>query len=278
MPAPQAILFKQAARLKFTSFNLKVPQNWKQPQGEDAEMFSSAFKPSERTSSPGMPPLFQPASLNKFHTDSQKMHIAKIGAFIDSTCDAICAAWSKWQASATMAGIIVNAITASGGQVAGIPWAPIIMAEGAKASPMAMKYTTAIANVISSSWLAYTATIKVPGLPFYPAFAAFPSPAAPPTPNTPFPLVALTQVTAPIAPVLMKQQMVAMLGDPSAPFHNELFEAICDAFDKMFQIWQKTTMVTQVMGAGPIPTFAPPYVPAGPVLGGVATMLPGGFK
>src|SRR5436190_13174129 len=97
MPAPQATLFKQAARLKFTSFNLKVPQNWKQPQGEDADHFSQAFKPNEKVSTPGMPPLFQPATLNKYHTDTQKMHIAKIGGFIDKTCDAIASAWSKWQ-------------------------------------------------------------------------------------------------------------------------------------------------------------------------------------
>jgi hypothetical protein len=46
----------------------------------------------------------------------------------------------------------------------------------------------------------------------------------------------------------------------------------------MFKVWQASTMVTQVMGTGPVPTFAPPYVPAGPVLGGVGTMPPGGFK
>jgi hypothetical protein len=36
-------------------------------------------------------------------------------------------------------------------------------------------------------------------------------------------------------------------------------------------------MVTNVLGTGPVPTFAPPYVPVGPVVGGVANMTPGGF-
>ena len=36
-------------------------------------------------------------------------------------------------------------------------------------------------------------------------------------------------------------------------------------------------MVTNVLGTGPVPTFAPPYVPVGPVVGGVGTMMPGGF-
>ena len=46
----------------------------------------------------------------------------------------------------------------------------------------------------------------------------------------------------------------------------------------MFKIWQVSTMVTQVTGTGPVPTFAPPYVPGGPVVGGTAIMSPGGFK
>jgi hypothetical protein len=105
---------------------------------------------------------------------------------------------------------------------------------------------------------------------------AFPGPVAPPTPNVPVPVVALTQV--PPQPAMMKQQMVGQLADPQAPFHAELFEAICDAFDKCFKLWQTTTMVTNVLGAGQVPSFAPPYMPAGPVIGGVGNMPPGGFK
>jgi hypothetical protein len=277
MPAPQATLMKQAARLKFTSFSLKAPPNWQQPQGEAADHFDQAFKPEEKTTSPGMPPLFQPASLNKYHTDSQKMLIAKIGAFIDQTCDAICSAWAQWQATATMTGVMINAVSASLGQVVGIPWTPLIMMSGAKSTPMQLKYTTVIANVVGMAWQTYTATIKVPGLPWYPAFAAFPSPVAPPMPNVPVPIAALTQVTTSLSAALLKQQMVGQLADPAAPFHGQLFEAICDAFDKMFMAWQLSTMVTQVMGTGPVPTFAPPYVPAGPVVGGVGNMIPGGF-
>jgi len=276
MPAPQASAMQQLARLKFTSFNLKVPQNWRDPSGGDAgNHYSRAFKPEEKATTPGMPPLVQPASLNKYHTDTQKMHVAKIGAFIDGMSSAICSAWSQWQSLATMTGVIVTTITASVGLVAGPPWMPLILASAPKASPMEMKYANVIATVLGTAWLQYTATIKVPGLPWYPAFAAVPSPVAPPTPNVPCPVIALTQV--PPQPALMKQQMVGQLADPQAPFHAELFEAIIDGFDKCFKIWQASTMVTNVFGTGPVPTFAPPYVPVGPVIGGVGNMLPGGF-
>ena len=54
-------------------------------------------------------------------------------------------------------------------------------------------------------------------------------------------------------------------------------DSIADAFEKVFQIWQTSTQVTNVMGFGPVPTFAPPVVPMGPVVGGLGTMMPGGL-
>jgi hypothetical protein len=280
MPAPQATLMKQAARAKFASFNLKVPENFQQPQGQDGDHYGQAFKPEEKSTSPGVsvPPLFTAHTMNKYHTDVQKMLTSKFGNFIDKTCEAICSTWSNWQSMATMSGVVVNAVTASLGVIAGPPWTPLILKDGAKANPSELKYTQVIANVLGTAWQTYTATIKVPGMPWYPLFAMVTSPVAPPTANVPTPIAALTQVTAALMPMTLKNQMVAQLGDPKAMYHKELFEAICDAFDKMFKAWQLSTMVTNVMGTGPVPTFAPPYVPGGPVVGGVATMPPGGLK
>ena len=277
MPAPQASAMQQLARLKFTSFNLKVPTNWKDPQGDAGDHYGRAFKPDEKASSPGMPPLFQPASLNKYHTDTQKMHIGKIGGFIDGICSAICSAWSTWQTAATMVGVVINAVTAAGGQIVGPPWTPLILASAPKGSPMEMKYSNVIATVIGTAWLTFTATVKLAGMPWYPAFALLPSPIAPPTPNIPCPFAALVQVPVSISAPILKAQMVAQLADPMAPFSNELFESFADAFEKTYNHWKVSTMVTNVLGTGPVPTFAPPYVPVGPVVGGIGTMTPGGF-
>jgi hypothetical protein len=120
--------------------------------------------------------------------------------------------------------------------------------------------------------------VKLAGMPWYPAFAALPSPVAPPTPNVPCPFAALVQVPVSISCNVLKMQMVAQLADPQAPFAPELFEAISDAFEKCYNLWKVSTMVTNVLGTGPVPTFAPPYVPVGPVVGGIGTMTPGGFK
>ena len=201
MPAPQASMMQQLARAKFMSFNLKVPSNWSEPQGDGAKHYARAFQDGERTSTPGTPPLFQPASLNKYHTDTQKQHIAIYGGFIDGICSAICSAWAQWQSTASMTGIIINAITAAGGQIVGPPLLPMIMASAPRSSPIMLKYSTAIANVISASWLAFTATVKVPGLPWYPTFAAMALPLAPPTPNIPVPFAQLEACHGGLLPV-----------------------------------------------------------------------------
>jgi hypothetical protein len=268
------------AKVKFAGFSLKVPTGWQQPQGDpQGKQYGDAFKPDEKTSAPDtmVPPLFQPASLNKYHTDTQKKLNQQFGDFIDGMCSAVCSAWSQWQSTASMAGIIVAAVTASGGQMVGPPLQGLILPSAPKTTPMAIKYSTAIATAIGLGWLSWSSSIKIPGLPFYPAFAAFAGPMAPPTPNVPVPLAALTQVTAPLMCQTLKGQMTGLLGDPMAPFAKELFESISDAFEKCFNIWQPSTMVTNVLGLGPIPTFAPPFVPVGPVVGGTATMAPGGL-
>jgi hypothetical protein len=276
MPAPQASMMQQLARAKFMSFGLKVPTNWKAPPDQD--QYDSAFTAAEKNTAPGSPPLVQPATMNKYHTDAQKMHIAKLGAFIDGVCSAVCSAWSQWQAASSMTGVVVSGPVASVGQIVGPPLMPLIMASAPKATPMELKYSNVIANVISTGWLTFTATVKIPGLPFYPAFAAFPGPMVPPpgVPNVPIPFAALVQAPVSISAVVMKGQMMAQLADPQAPFHGELFESICTAFEQCYNTWKVSTMVTNVLGVGAVATFAPPVVPAGPVLG-TATMLPGGF-
>jgi hypothetical protein len=268
----------QLARTTFMGFGLTVPMNWRNPTGTPQEdHYRNAFKPEEKSTTPAVPPLFRAATANKYHTDAQKMHCAKIGKFIDDTCKAICSAWSQWQSASTMTGIIINAVTATAGQIVGPPWTPLILAQAPKETQALARYSNVIANVIGTAWQTFTATVKVPGLPWYPAFAAFPGPMAPPTPNIPVPFAALTQVPVSISKMALKSQMVAQLADPQAPFHAQLFESIADAFEKSYNLWKVSTQVTNVLGTGAIPTFAPPYVPVGPVVGGIGTMTPGGF-
>lgn len=280
MPAPQAMVMKQAARLKFSLNGLRVPDRWTQPSGDPAaQQYADAFRPEHKTSSPDptTPSLFIPASLNKYHTDVQKQMTSIVGGFLDGICEAICNAWSTWQTSASMVGVLINGPIATLGQVVGPPWQPLIFGGAPKNSPAVLRYSTTVANILGPAWDAYTATIKVPGLPWFPSFAAVPLAIAPPIPNTPVPVSALAQVTASLEPNVLKNGMIAAHGDPTAMYHREIYDAVCDAFTKMFTVWQNTTMVTNVYGSGPVPTFAPPVVPVGPVVAGQGAMPPGGF-
>jgi hypothetical protein len=271
---------KELAKLQFRTFAIKLPVNWTTPsEQEAARQYVNAFTPSERMGvPPAMPPaLFLPASINKYQCDTAKEISDKLTKYIDGICEAICSAWSQWQMAATLTGVMINAVTAVAGQVVGPPWGPLILASAPKATPQEIKYSNAIANAISQGWLTYQSTIKVPGLPWYPAFAAVPAPVAPPMPNIPAPLMALTQMTVSVSQAQLKGAMIANLGEPKAAHHQELFDCIAGAFEKCFTLWQTTTMVTNVLGTGPVPTFAPPFVPVGPVVAGVGNMLPGGF-
>lgn len=275
MPAPQASELKKNIRDKFTSFKIKVPQNWQNPSGDpDAKHYGDAFKPEEKNTAPGSPPLVLAATSNKYHTDTQKMHIDKIGSFIDGIATAIASAWSSWQTAASMAGIILTGGSASGGKIIGIPWTPIILAAGPVSTPMNAKYTKTVATILGAQWLAYSLSITLTGNPLWPPFNAFPSPVVPPTPNpTPCKLSSLMQVDAGLQTEALKGAMIGAHADPTAPLHKELFEAIAFGFNKSFNDWKSKTEL-KFIGMGAVPTCVPPAMPPGPVVG-TAVMSPG---
>jgi hypothetical protein len=197
-------------------------------------------------------------------------------AFIDRICNAICGGWNIWRLSAALTGVQINAVNAVGGTVTGPPLGPLILAQAAPQGTEAMKLTQVISGAISTAWQQVTSAMRAPGLPWYPPFAAMPSPVAPPTPNTPTPVAALITTTAPVSKSALKEAM--LLSEPNASTeHRNVYESIAEAFEQAVQTWSVTSMVTNVLGTGPVPTFAPPYVPVGPVVGGVGNMTPGGF-
>lgn len=273
MPAPQASLMKQLARATFQSFAIQVPARWQNPTGQtEASHYSNTFEPAEKTTAAGQPSLVGPSTANKYHTDAQKMHVAKLGKYIDGVCSAICDAMGKWQQAASMAGIVISGPVASGGMLVGPPLQPMILASAPKATAMEAKYSNVIATVVSSAWLAHTSSATIPGLPLYPGYAAITGP-APPIPNAPLPFKAIALNTAPLMKMAVKQQMVAQLADPNAPLHAKLFECIADAFEKIATQWAASAMIRlTVVGVGSVPP-APPI----PVVG-TATMLPGGIS
>ena len=117
--------------------------------------------------------------------------------------------------------------------------------------------------------------VTVPGLPWYPAFAAFPGPVAPPMPNIPVllpmcPSTGLADITVPqkIQKAILNEFKSKLKQNCQEKIHETVFLAIATVLATGFTIWASTQTVNLVMGMGQIPTFAPPVVPAGPVVNG----------
>lgn len=261
------------ARLKFSGNNIKVPMNWKEPAGDVAqEHYAKAFKDSEKSTSPDptTPPLFTPHTLNKIHTDAQKMMTASFGAFIDDICDAICGAWSQTQGKASFGDGLVNGPTVIGGKVTWDDLYDPIMDAAPQDTDQLKKYSKVVAKVVAGAWADYVKTITLGApMPVFPMFLAWPAAMAPATPAVaPIPLMACIQVP-PIAQV-MCNEMVRELGESDAVYHRELFDAVSSAFAQTHTTWMGTTMIMGLTGEGQVPSYAPPAAPVGPIVMGSA--------
>lgn len=234
--------------------------------------------PGERTSGGTGPStnLFRQATLNQYHVDAAKTVGAGFAKFIDGSCDAICSGIEQWLKATAIAGVIINGPVGvvSPGMVQGPPLGPLILAKAPQDTPQETKYSNAIANALGTLWQAWQ--LGITGVLQYPAFASVPAPVAPPTPNIPIPLVALPSPgAAGLAPASLQRLMLTLLADPPALHAPALFDALANAFNTVFQTFTAATLVQNVLGTGPVPSFAPPFAPVGPVVGGVGNGAPG---
>jgi hypothetical protein len=273
MPAPQKSALSQLAQTNFIAMGIKLPVDWSKP----GDQYDDAFQQGEKTVTANPPDtLFNQVTLNKYHVESAKTIGNQFAKYIDGISGAICAGIDKWLNAASITGVIINGPTGMlmAGNVIGPPLGPLILTSAPQSTPMEIKYSNAIANAFNTQWQAWH--MGLTGVLMYPAFAAFPGPVAPPTPNIPAPLIAFSSAGEPgLSSGTLKNAMLANLGDPQAMHAPELFDAIATAFSTLFQLFKTTTMVQNVLGTGPVPSFAPPVMPAGPVVAGTGNGAPG---
>lgn len=271
-----AQVMSQLSKVTFKGFMTPMPFKFKPPQ--DMQQYSQAFSMAEKIAIPDPMALFMAMSTNKYHVDTAKMMSEKFEKYIDGVIAALGGAVDQWAKLATFVNVKVNAITALGtpGCLKGPPMSPLILKDAPMSTPQEQKYSKAIANAVGKAWDNWAKNVQVPGLPWYPAFAAFPGPMAPPMPNIPTPLIVCPSTgMADMSPPKLGQAMVDELGDKQAAHHDLLFKALGVGIGTAFIAWLAATQVMNVLGTGPIPTFAPPVVPVGPVVNGMATGAPG---
>ena len=135
----------------------------------------------------------------------------------------------------------------------------------------------AIQTALGKAFDEHFFSLRVPGLPRYPTFEAVRMPVAPPTANSPSPLTALScNHLDGLRPQQLGQALNAAFGVVQE-YSDKLFAALAEGFWSAFDLWRSQTLVTNVIGTGPVPGYAPPIVPQGRVAGGVGNMRPGGF-
>jgi hypothetical protein len=288
MPSITAI--KEIGHGVFISKSYKLPDSdWKQPSGNpnSGHYANDCFDLMESIAIPKMiPAWFTPRNMNKYHQAACDDRGKDYKEVHDACIDAVKFSHDMWKLQAKIKDLKVNAVTALGtpGCLDGpelesnIKNAPMVASwTGNKA-----KYRDAVAAGVSKCFKEWQSKVTVPGLPWYPAFAAFPGPMAPPMPNVPVPLIACVsaKVTAIAMPDDMKKEMISAFDGglkkkDKDKFHEGLFEAIATALSVAFVSWMPQQQPMLVMGKGPIPTFAPPYVPVGPVVMGDNIGAPG---
>jgi hypothetical protein len=274
-PIGNLIFFAQGKQLPTTKWDEKYYKDRNPEKGEQGH-------PPQT-----IPPWFKaPHPGYKYQQDT----VDKIGSnykdFHDAMLDAIKFGHTMWKLQAKFKDLKINALTALGQP--GCLDGPELESLIKNAPPCAGfagnmgKHRDAVAKGISKCFKSWQGSVQVTGLPLYPAGAAFPGPMMPPMPNVPVPLITCisSDLTKLILPDDMKKEMGSALdgglknkdGDKQ---YEALHQAIATVCSLAFVIWLAGQQVMLVMGKGPIPTFAPPVVPVGPVVMGDNLPIPG---
>ncbi|MBS2024264.1 MAG: hypothetical protein JST92_17825 [Deltaproteobacteria bacterium] len=206
--------------------------------------------------------------------------------FHDAMVDAVQFSHNMWKLQAKFKDLKVMAVAAIGSPgcldgpelESNIKNAPMVASfQGNMA-----KHRDAVAKGVSKCFKDWQKSVSVTGLPWAPAGAAFPGPMMPPIPNVPMPLIAC--IASDLTKVGMKDDMAKAMNDAldgglkdkdKDKQYEALHEAIAMTLSLAFLLWLPQQQVMLCMCKGPIPTFAPPVVPVGPVLNGDNLAVPG---
>ena len=138
----------------------------------------------------------------------------------------------------------------------------------------------AIARELGGAWRAWADgfQLSLPGA--YPKLAAVPGPMAPPTPATgAFPISRGTSTgELRLSAAMLSPRLASTLRPLAGRDVSGLDSAVTELttwVEASFRDWKGTAQVIGVMGKGPIPSYAPPYVPVGPVVMGDNISAPG---
>jgi hypothetical protein len=189
-------------------------------------------------------------------------------ALLDRLCKGVADTWKLWQNTAILVGASVNGANVVGGDVLGPDVAALVRAVAAGGSPADQEAAAVFASAFGDAFTRWQASIKVPGLPLFPDFVYYRGALAPPTPSLPTPIKSLA-FNADSFDALPKFIYV----DNEAT--RDVLLALAMAIGPIFREWLERTLILSLVGTGPVPSYAPPSSPGGPVSAGFVIGAPG---
>jgi hypothetical protein len=297
MPSPA--LLKHLAITKFQKYRIRLPPSEAgggriagvtqrgaatlKPDLNRAKRAPSNALPVTSATAPGgmtVPPaLFLAASGSAPDVRNQKEMHEDYMLLFEKLSDAVKYAWDMWRSSAYFEGLTIMAVSAMGraGCLKGPSLDKLI-----KTAPAVAAWTGRQGEVrdgfaagLHTSWAEWQNNVTVPGLPWYPSFTAVPVSQAPPTPNVPTPLArCVSPGVAAMGPEKLQSNLSKQLSG-KMEYHEQFSDAMAVMISTAFTQWLPAQMVMNVLGRGPVPSFAPPYVPVGPVVMGDNIATPG---
>lgn len=140
-------------------------------------------------------------------------------------------------------------------------------------SQVPREISAALAKILATAWNDWANGFQIQLPKAYPSFVAFPGPSAPPTRAAVDPPLSQGSSTGEAslkASSLSKKlssalRIYATKGQASP---DQAMNGLANWVESSFNDWKGLAKLTGILGKGSVPTYAPPYVPVGPVVMG----------
>lgn len=190
----------------------------------------------------------------------------RIDPLAEAAADGIVAAWNRWLGRATYTDGRIQGVILSGGYLE----SDVDVAADVRAGLDALvpDLAEAFAAEAAEAWDAWYADWSLPATRAFPTFGAI---AAPEAPLTQAQVVKLQPRASRGFPRLLSpafsKGLCGKLACNNAGGVDAIVHDIVWIVGRRVQGWSPQAMVDGILGSGPVPSFAPPFIPVAPVVG-----------
>ena len=202
-----------------------------------------------------------------------------LGAQAEVIADAIVDAWNAWLVEAEYVNSSIQSVTLEGGELYSPVDVGLLIEDSLVADGLDPDTASKLAAAADGAWAQWAADWTLPPSDAFPDFAAVAAPEAPETEAEPVLLrpdasTSYDKITTGLQGQLASA--VAGKGPIKGVFNiSTVVHSVAWRVGQQIDEWNAQAMVEGIRGGGPVPTFAPPYVPVGPVVAGDNIATPG---